>query len=62
MKEANLKCNIYSSPHIQKINERFIFNNEELNNDELADLFEKVEKINDNQPITFFEILTACFF
>ena len=30
--------------------------------DELADLFEEVEKINDNKPITFFEILTACFF
>ncbi len=62
MKEANLKCNVYSSPHIQRINERFIFNNEELNNDELADLFKKIEKINDNQEITFFEILTACFF
>ncbi len=62
MKEANIKCNVYSSPHIQRVNERFIFNNEELNNDELADLFKKIEKINDNQEITFFEILTACFF
>ena len=25
MKEANIKCNVYTSPHIQKINERFIF-------------------------------------
>ena len=33
-----------------------------LNDDKLADLFEKVEKINDNEPITFFEILTACYF
>ena len=28
----------------------------------LFDLFEKVEKINDNQTITVFEMLTACFF
>ena len=28
LKEANLKCNVYTSPHILKINERFIFNNE----------------------------------
>ena len=62
LKEANFKCNVYTSPHILKINERFIFNNKELNDDELADLFEEVEKINDNNPITFFEILTACYF
>jgi len=62
LKEANIKCNVYTSPHIQRINERFIFNNKELEDDELASLFEKIEKINDNQPITFFEILTACYF
>ena len=62
LKEANIKCNVYTSPHILRINERFIFNNKELNDDELADIFEKVEKINNNKSITFFEILTACFF
>ena len=62
LKEANFKCNVYTSPHILKINERFIFNNKELSDDELADLFEEVESINNNRPITFFEILTACYF
>ena len=62
LKEAGIKCNIFTSPHIQKINERFIFNNRELEDKELANLFEEVEKINANQPITFFEILTACYF
>ena len=62
LKEANIKCNVYTSPHIQKINERFVFNNKELNDDELTSLFEDVEKINGDQPITFFEILTACYF
>ena len=62
LKEANLKCNVYTSPHILKINERFIFNNKELSDDELADLFKEVESINNNRPITFFEILTACYF
>ena len=62
LKEAKIKCNVYTSPHILKINERFVFNNNELNDDELAALFEKVEEINNYQPITFFEILTACFF
>ena len=62
LKEANFECNVYTSPHIRKINERFIFNNQELNDDELADLLEEVEKINNNQPITVFEMLSACFF
>jgi len=62
LKEANLKCNVYTSPHIQKINERFVFNNQELNDEELADLLEEVEKINNNEPITVFEMLSACFF
>ena len=62
LKEANFKCNVYTSPHILKINERFVFNNKELNDEELANLFEEVEDINNNKPITFFEILTASYF
>ena len=61
LKEAKIKCNVYTSPHIQRINERFVFNNLELNDNELSDLFEEVEKVNNNQLITFFEILTACY-
>ena len=62
LKEAKIKCNVYTSPHIQKINERFVFNNKMLNDDELIDLFEEVEKINDQNPLTFFEALSACYF
>ena len=61
LKEAKVKCNIYTSPHIKKINERFVFNNEELEDEKLGYLFEEVEKINNKEPITFFEILTACY-
>ncbi len=62
LKEANFKCNIYTSPHIKSINERFVFNDEELNDEDLAGLFEKIENVNNNEPITFFEILTAAYF
>jgi len=61
LKEAKLKCNIYTSPHIKRINERFVFNNEELDDDNLGNLFEEVEEANNNDPITFFEILTAAY-
>ena len=62
LKEAKVKCNVYTSPHIQKINERFVFDNNMLHDDELIDLFEEVEKINNQNPLTFFEALTACYF
>ena len=62
LKEANFRCNIYTSPHIKSINERFVFNNEELNDEELANLLEEIENANNNKPITFFEILTAAYF
>ena len=62
LKEARIKCNVYTSPHIQKINERFVFNNKELSDNELIKLFEKIEKINNNSPLTYFEALSACYF
>ena len=54
LKKSKINCNIYTSPHIKKINERFIFNDNELNDDELSNLFETIEMANDDQPITFF--------
>ena len=62
LKEANFNCNIYTSPHIKSINKRFVFNNEELNDEDLANLLEEVEEANNGEPITFFEILTAAYF
>jgi len=62
LKEANYKCNIYTSPHIQKINERFVFNNKPLTDDELTNLFIEIEETNNGIPITFFEILTVAYF
>ena len=61
LKEANYKCNIYTSPHIQNINERFVFNNKTLTDDELANLFTDIEETNNGAQITFFEILTVAY-
>ena len=62
LNEAKINCNIYISPHVQKINERFIYNNKEIEDNNLANLLTEVEEINNNEQITFFEILTAAFF
>ena len=59
---AKIKCNIYTSPHIQKINERFIYNGKEIGDDELYKILLKVEEVNNKEQITYFEILTAAFF
>ena len=61
LKEANYKCNIYTSPHIKIINERFVFNNKPLADDELANLFSEIEEVNNETQITFFEILTVAY-
>jgi dihydrofolate synthase / folylpolyglutamate synthase len=61
LKEANYNCNIYTSPHIQKINERFVFNNKPITDDELANLFSEIDEANNQKQITFFEILTVAY-
>ncbi len=60
--QAGINYNIYTSPHLKKINERFVYSNKEISDDELAKLLNKIEKINNGDPITFFEILTVAFF
>ena len=62
LREANIKCNIYTSPHVKRINERFVFNDEMISDNELSDLLIEIEETNDGQPLTYFEALTAAFF
>ncbi len=61
LNEAKIGINIYTSPHIQRINERFVFNNKEIDDENLYKLLKEVEQINKGEKITFFEILTAAF-
>ena len=62
LEEAGYTCDLYSSPHVISITERFVFSGKEISDDKLCDLLEEVEKINKGQSITFFEFLTSCFF
>ena len=61
LNEASINLNIYTSPHIQKINERFVFNSKQIDDFELTELLTELEKINNGDEITYFEILTAAF-
>ena len=62
LREANIKCNVYTSPHVKSINERFVYNDEMIGDNDLSDLLSKIEEVNNNQPLTYFEALTAAFF
>ena len=62
LKEANIRCNIYTSPHVKCINERFVYNDEMISDDALSDLLNEIEEINNGQSLTYFEALTAAFF
>ena len=46
LEEAKYKCDLYTSPHVQKINERFIFAGNEISDNKLYNLLEEVEKVN----------------
>ena len=62
LKQANIKCNVYTSPHVISINERFVYNDEMISDNDLSDLLYKIDEVNNNQPLTYFEALTAAFF
>ena len=55
-------CDAYISPHLSKFNERIVINNRDISTKKLYDTLKFVEKINDNNEITFFEITTAVAF
>jgi len=55
-------CDAYISPHLSKFNERIILNNKEVSTKKLYETLKFVKKINNNKPITFFEITTAVAF
>ena len=56
------KCDAYISPHLSRFNERIILNNKEVSTKKLYETLKFVKKINNNKPITFFEITTAAAF
>ncbi|MGL5124249.1 MAG: bifunctional folylpolyglutamate synthase/dihydrofolate synthase [Fusobacteriaceae bacterium] len=62
--EAGYNVGKFTSPHIEKINERICFNNKDISDEDLIRLFLKIKKILKNLDIkpSFFEIMTAMMF
>mgnify|MGYP001189345658 CR=1 FL=1 len=61
LNEAGYKCNLYTSPHLQSYTERFIFDDKEINEENLLDLLLDIEKFLKDDQATVFEILTCAY-
>ena len=61
LNKAGFKCNLYTSPHLLSYTERYIFNDNEIDEENLIDLLEYTERVLGNDNATLFEILTCAF-
>lgn len=61
LNQAGYKCNLYTSPHIQSYTERYVYDDKEIDEDNLADLLEEIEKINGSDNLSEFEALTCAY-
>jgi len=61
LNEAGFKCNLYTSPHLQSYTERFVFEDNEINEENLIELLNDIEKTLGDDNATVFEILTCAF-
>tara|TARA_Y100000310_G_scaffold136386_1_gene135262 strand:- start:3044 stop:4306 length:1263 start_codon:yes stop_codon:yes gene_type:complete len=59
--KAGYTCNLNISPSLRKFNERYYFSGKHISDEELYNLLIEVEKINDNNSISFHEIITAAW-
>ena len=61
LKSNNKSTNAYISPHPIRFNERFELMDEEISNEELYSVLNKVKDFNHSDQITFFEITSSAF-
>ena len=56
----NLKVNAFTSPHLVRINERIVINNQVVEDDLLEETIDKLFQYSNNGNIAFFEFITGC--
>ncbi|MFT8718925.1 bifunctional folylpolyglutamate synthase/dihydrofolate synthase [Acetobacter sp.] len=59
---AGWRVHVMTSPHLVDVTERFRIAGRLVSEDELIATLEEIERVNDGQPITVFEVLTAAGF
>ena len=61
IEKAGYTCNLNISPSLRKFNERYYFSGKYISDEELYNLLVEIEQINNNQSISFHEIITAAW-
>ncbi len=61
LNQAGYKCNLYTSPHLLSYTERYIYNDNEIIEEDLIELLEYIELVLGDDNATLFEILTCAF-
>ncbi|HYD05868.1 MAG TPA: folylpolyglutamate synthase/dihydrofolate synthase family protein [Reyranella sp.] len=59
---AGYRAHVYTSPHLVRFNERIRLAGRLIEDDELEAVLLECEEVNDDKPITFFEITTVAAF
>lgn len=63
LSQQGLRVGLYTSPHLVRFTERFRINEEEAPADRILEVFRRVRRVvNEVQPPTFFEMVTAMAF
>ena len=62
LENNNYLVHTYTSPHLEKFSERIHINSKQVNANRLLRSLKYIKNINQNEPITFFEITTAAAF
>lgn len=67
LQKAGYNVGVYISPHLQRFSERIVVNNEEISEEDVVLLVEKIKPVVDdmikqNNTPTFFEVITAMAF
>ena len=57
-----LTANIFTSPHLLSVNERFIIKNKIIDDNSLSSVIEKCNEFYSYQELSFFEFFTVCAF
>ncbi len=56
---AGYRAHVYTSPHLVRFNERIVIAGQPIDEIDLARILAHCERVNEDQPITLFEITTA---
>ncbi len=62
LEQAGYKVHVYTSPHLQRFNERIVLAGQEIDDQALETLLDEALRLNNGAPASFFEVTTAMAF